>query len=161
MADVKPLAGDHTAPERPQPAARRRVAQDVPAPASGFAVRDHAPTVAPDEELFFARNGPQHKLLRRLKRGELPIEASLDLHGRTLAEAGTLLENFLHTAAADGRRCVLVVHGKGHRSEAGRPLLKSQVNQWLRDNSAVLAFCSAQPRDGGCGAVYILLRQGS
>lgn len=156
---MKPLAGDHTAPARPQPAPSRRATPEPPTPSSGFVVRDHAPTVDPDEELFYARSGPQHKLLRRLKRGELPVEASLDLHGRTLAEAGDLLANFLQSSTDHGHRCVIVVHGKGHRSEAGRGVLKSQVNHWLRDYPAVLAFCSAQPRDGGSGAVYILLQR--
>lgn len=127
-------------------------------PAAGFAVRDHAPPVAPDEHLDFARSGPQQKLLRRLKRGELSLEARLDLHGCTLTEAGDRLAHFLESSTASGQRCVLVVHGKGQRSEAGRPVLKSQVNQWLRDHPAVLAFSSAQPRDGGTGALYLLLR---
>jgi DNA-nicking Smr family endonuclease len=158
MEGVKPLADDRVILTPPQPAPRRRADTEASA-SSGFAVREHAAPVDPDEELFFARSGPQHKLLRRLKRGELPVEASLDLHGHTLAAAGDLLANFLQTATGSGFRCVLVVHGKGHRSEAGRPVLKSQVNQWLRDHPAVLAFCSAVPRDGGGGAVYILLQR--
>ena len=161
MADVKPLADDHNAPVPTRPAPRRRVEREAPAPASAFAVRDHAAPVAADEHLDFARSGPQHKLLRRLRRGELDVEARLDLHGCTLPEAGDRLAHFLQAASDSGRRCVLVVHGKGHRSEAGQGVLKSQVNQWLRNHPAVLAFSSAQPRDGGTGALYLLLRSPS
>lgn len=158
MEGVKPLAGDRAILTPPQPAPRRRADTEAAAP-SGFAVREHAPAVAPDEELFFTRGGLQHRQLRRLKHGEIASEATLDLHGRTLDEAGVLLARFLQMSLDDGKRCIRVVHGKGHRSEAGRPVLKSQVNQWLRDHPAVLAFCSAAPQDGGAGAVYILLKK--
>ncbi|NOX76608.1 MAG: DNA mismatch repair protein MutS [Gammaproteobacteria bacterium] len=164
MSEVKPLPDNKSGQRRittqkPHPAPKRRPpAPDTPSSA-GFVAREHAPAVAPEENLFFAHSGPQRRLLRQLKRGEIRPEASLDLHGQTLAEAGTLLAHFLEEAQNAGLRCLCVVHGKGHRSAAGRPVLKTQVNQWLRDTSAVLAFCSAQPKDGGMGAVYVLLKR--
>jgi DNA-nicking Smr family endonuclease len=163
MSDVTPLSGkksaEKVAPVTPRPTAKRpRPIPDTP-DSPGFATREHAPDVAPEEALFFARGGLQTRLLRQFKRGDLRPEAQLDLHGKTIAEAGTLLANFLETAQAAGLRCICVVHGKGHRSAEGRPVLKTQINQWLRDSPAVLAFSSAQPRDGGMGAVYTLLRR--
>ena len=55
-------------------------------------------------------------------------------------------------------RCVRIIHGKGSRSEEGQPVLKHKVNYWLRCRDEVLAFTSATGRDGGTGALYVLLR---
>ena len=51
-----------------------------------------------------------------------------------------------------------IIHGKGYRSGARGPILKSAVNDWLRRDMDVMAFVSARPIDGGTGAVYVLLR---
>lgn len=162
MSDVKPLpAEDRVAPDKPRPVPKRRTQAPAPHQATGFAEREYAPDVAPEEPLFFARIGLQHRVQRRLKHGDFPIEATLDLHGCTIAEAGQQLDKFLHSTTAAGLRCICVIHGKGHRSADGRSVLKSQVNFWLRDSLAVMAFCSAQPRHGGTGAVYVLLRRQS
>lgn len=164
MADVKPLSGNKSADNRvdtskPRPVPKRRVPSANTTGHKGFAPRELAPDVAPEDALFFARSGLQTRLLRQLKRGDLRPEARLDLHGQTLAEASSELAAFLDTAQNDGLRCICVVHGKGHRSAEGRPVLKTQINQWLRDTPAVLAFSSAQPKDGGKGALYVLLRR--
>lgn len=126
---------------------------------SEFIERDYVAPVAAEESLFFARPGLQHRLKQRLKRGDIPLDAHLDLHGQTIAEAGDTLAQFLREAQQNGCRCVLVVHGKGQRSQQGKPVLKSQVNHWLRQHDAVLGFCSAQARHGGSGALYVLLRR--
>jgi DNA-nicking Smr family endonuclease len=99
--------------------------------------------------------------LVRLRRGEQRFERRIDLHGRTAAEARRELTAELRAAFADGVRCVLVVHGRGLHSEGG-PVLKSGVVDWLVAAplaSLVMAFASAQPRDGGPGASYVLLRR--
>lgn len=166
MADVKPLPSKKSADNRvplkkPRPPAKRRPPTPDASPSNEFALREHVPEVAPEEHLFFARSGLQHRLLRQLKRGELRPEARLDLHGHTIAEAASLLSTFLQEAQNAQLRCICIVHGKGHRSVEGRPVLKTQLNQWLRDTAAVLAFSSAQARDGGMGAMYVLLRRES
>ncbi len=112
------------------------------------------------EELLFARSGLQHKLLRRLRRGELAIEAELDLHGLTRLEARQALSEFLHACRARRCRCVRIIHGKGRGSHQKRPILKQYVDHWLRQVDAVLAYCSAIPAHGGTGAIYVLLRRG-
>lgn len=159
MSDVKPLAAEPritSAKARPAPRPRH---DNPSAPASlGFVEREHASDINPEEALFFARSGLQQRLLRQLKRGELRPEARLDLHGYTIAEAGTRLTTFLTDVQGAGLRCVCIIHGKGYRSAEGRPALKTQVNQWLRDTPTVLAFSSTRPRDGGMGALYVLLR---
>ena len=160
MSDVKPLAAEpRVTPTKARPAPRP-LHNDRFTPASpGFAEREHAPNVDPEEALFFARSGLQQHLLRQLKRGELRPEAHLDLHGHTIAEASAQLTAFLANTQGAGLRCVCIIHGKGYRSADGRPALKTQVNQWLRDTPAVLAFSSTRPRDGGMGALYVLLRR--
>ena len=158
MSDVTPLPDDNRlVPGKPKPAPKPRPQSSQSSNAFGFAAREHVPNIAPEEILFFARPGIQHRETRRLKRGEFSIEATIDLHGCTITEAGQQLQYFLHSAIDSQLKCVCVVHGKGYGSEQGRPVLKSQVNQWLRDMPAVLAFCSAQPQHGGTGAVYVLL----
>lgn len=96
----------------------------------------------------------------RLRRGQIEIERTLDLHGRTQTEAHGALNRFLTMASAAGLRCVLVVTGKG-RSE-GRGVLRQLVPRWLDEaphRQSVLTYCPAQPRHGGDGAIYVLLRR--
>jgi len=117
--------------------------------------------VESNEELIFAAPGIQLRVLKRLKQGHIYWEEGLDLHGYTIDDARDELSRFLRSARARNMKCVMVVHGKSF-SEAGKqPLMKSYVNEWLRRMPGVLAFASAQPRDGGTGALYVLLRKGN
>ena len=68
------------------------------------------------------------------------------------------LLHFLHDCAETGCRCVHIVHGKGYRSADNHPVLKNNLNLWLRQHKDVQAFCSAPPKDGGTGAVFVLLQ---
>lgn len=97
------------------------------------------------------------RALRELARGALRIEAELDLHGKSAAEAERLLAEFVVQARAYGIGCVRIVHGRGVRSGPGGPVLKSLVQRWLAASDDVLGFTAARPRDGGDGAVYALL----
>jgi DNA-nicking Smr family endonuclease len=103
------------------------------------------------------------KILRALRNGELPIQARLDLHGRLRDEALCGVERFVGAARARGAKIALVIHGRGHNSEAGTAVLRPAVWQWLASPAAaragVMAFASARPRDGGAGATVILLRR--
>jgi DNA-nicking Smr family endonuclease len=108
--------------------------------------------------LRFQRGGVRDQVMRRLRRGLYPTEAELDLHGLSQAAARDRLADFIAHSRESGRRCVRVVHGKGYRSGARGPILKSAVNLWLRRHLDVMAFTSAKAIDGGTGAVYVLLR---
>ena len=121
--------------------------------------RDIESRVESGEVLRFLRPGIQETVLTKLRRGHFPIEATLDLHGLTAAEANNQLHRFVLHSEGLGRAAVRIVHGKGHGSKGQQPILKAKINQWLREFTAVLAFCSSHPRDGGTGAVDVLLRK--
>lgn len=116
------------------------------------------------------QGGVDKRTAQRLRRGQLPVERRLDLHGQTLAQAHQALDHFLAEAQAEGRRCVLVITGKGlfDKSEgavrrAGEiGPLRREVPRWLAEppnRARVLAWSPAQQRHGGDGALYVLLRR--
>jgi len=115
-----------------------------------------------DEFVWGAAPGIGPDLMDRLAAGAFPIQDYLDLHGFTLDEALKQVEQFLVRAATQGLRHVLIVHGRGAGSPGGFPVLKRGLTQSLshkRLRKRVLAFCTALQRDGGTGAVYVLLRK--
>jgi DNA-nicking Smr family endonuclease len=96
----------------------------------------------------------------RLKKGQVDIERTLDLHGRTQIEAHSALNRFLTMASAAGLRYILVVTGKG--GTEGKGVLRQMVPRWLGEagnRQKILTYCPAQPRHGGDGALYILLKR--
>lgn len=122
---------------------------------SPFIVMD----VETGDELFFKRPGVQQRVMEKLRRGQFAIEKELDLHGLTVASAEAALKQFLVHCQQHNYRCVRIIHGKGHGSKDKKPVIKNRLNQWLQKNSAILAFCSARPADGGTGAVYVLIKR--
>lgn len=161
VGPVKRLRQDRVEPARAAPAPipqfsladERRVLQDM--------VGDYfSPAeIETGEELYYCQPGLQHSVLRKLRRGHFRVSAVLDLHGMTVANARQALTAFLRSARKENLNCVRVIHGKGNRSRHKGPVLKQQVNHWLRQRQDVLAFCSARPVDGGAGAVYVLLKR--
>jgi len=114
--------------------------------------------ISPGEVLSHRRPGVRDQVLRRLRRGLIPVEAELDLHGVTQSIARTLTAQFIESSRQRGLRCVCIIHGKGMRSGGRGAILKSALNGWLRRHPDVMAFTSARPIDGGTGAAYVLLR---
>ena len=101
-------------------------------------------------------------LLRQLRSGHYAVEAHLDLHGLNISEAKTLFEAFFKDCLRRSLGCVRIVHGRGHHSKDGQPVLKENLRRWLqsrRYSRHVVAYTSAQHHDGGCGALYILLKK--
>ncbi len=115
-------------------------------------------TVTAEQVLFFAQPGLPAKLLRELKHGKIKQSAILDLHGYTVERARTAVARMINTCIKRGVRCLRIIHGKGRLQINDQPILKNQINNWLRQHPALLAFCSARPADGGAGAVYVLLK---
>ena len=103
--------------------------------------------------------GVDRATAERLRRGQRDIEARLDLHGMTQAEAHRALQGFVMGSRTAGRRCVLVITGHGRMSGG---ILKSAVPRWLHEPDLrrhVLAIAPARPQHGGSGALYLLLRK--
>ena len=105
--------------------------------------------------------GVDRRTAERMKKGEMAIDATLDLHGMTQEAAHSSLHRFVLSCYGSGRRMVLIVTGKGSR-EGSQGVLRAQVPRWLNEpdlRPAVLAFGYAQPKHGGEGALYVLLRR--
>ena len=108
------------------------------------------------------RRDHDKRLTRRLRDGDYPIEAQLDLHGHTREEATAALERFIVQSVGAGQRCVLVIHGRGLNSGDGGPVLGEAVQRALSAGAvarAILAFTHAGPAHGGDGATLVLLRK--
>ncbi len=155
---VRPLPGRPAPPEQrlPEPAAEREP-EEPPPPSSGgaAAAARSAPT---------AGSGIDKRTARRIRRGALPIDARIDLHGMTREQAWHRLTRFIAESQAAGRRLVLVVTGKGRRVEDGMAVgvIRREAPLWLArpPNAArVLDTAPAQPRHGGDGALYVYLRK--
>jgi DNA-nicking Smr family endonuclease len=126
---------------------------------SGEAPFDIADT---DEFIEGRAAGVDAGIARKLRKGEYAVQGHIDLHGLTREEAKQAVDRFLKAARADGKRCVLVVHGRGMHSRDQVPVLKEALRTWLataRFGRHVLAFATARPQDGGAGALYVLLRR--
>ena len=111
-----------------------------------------------EEILSFCESGIQKSVFKKLRTGAYRISDELDLHGCNLKQAKQTLLYYLQETVQFEGCCVRVIHGKGHRSNDNKPVLKTKVNHWLCEHDRVLAFHSAKAKDGGAGAVYVLLK---
>ncbi len=110
------------------------------------------------DRLSFKRAGMQARTMEKLRRGQFNIDAELDLHGMTVTEATAASTRFLEYCRMNDYSCIRIIHGKGRSSKNSKPVIKNHLNHWLRQQPAVQAFISAPQRDGGTGAVYVLLK---
>lgn len=102
------------------------------------------------------------RIFRDLKSGRFSPEAHLDLHGLNRDQALNSLFRFIRESYLVGRRCVLIIPGRGMNSPGGQPVLKEELKGWLSKEPLrrlAPAFCTALPRHGGMGAYYVLLRK--
>jgi DNA-nicking Smr family endonuclease len=174
VRDVKPLAqtplAKGLAKPKPRPRLRKPAAASISEnldevmPLISTPLLDTTDALASDTAitggavLTFQRAGVRTQVMRRLRRGLHPIEGELDLHGLSQTAARDQLADFIVRSRDAGCRCVRIIHGKGYRSGARGPVLKTAVDLWLRRHMDVIAFTSARMIDGGTGALYVLLR---
>ena len=118
---------------------------------------DDLSALAAGDTLAYRRDSLPPQVYQRLKRGRFSAQDELDLHGATMAQAESLLRQFLAEAHAHEFGCVRIIHGKGRREEGAMPVLKNLVDRMLRQRGDVLAFHSAPAAQGGTGAVLVLL----
>ena len=147
MSGVTPLG--------PDPRGRVRRAPPVTTPRKPPPSTDAAAESGED----FATDGVDRRELRKLKRGDHPVDARRDLHGMTSAEACAEVRRFIDKSRHRRHRCVCIVHGRGLHSQQNVAILKTHVRECLRSHPAVLAYVDAPRSDGGAGAVYVLLRK--
>ena len=169
MRDALPLPGRALPPApatAPVPEAARA---EIPAPEPPRRRAPAQPIALPRLSTASAP-GLDARSAERLKRGQLPIEARLDLHGMTQEDAHAALDHFIGEAYATGKRALLIITGKGLKPrEPAHPwdhstggVLKAMTPRWLNEapnRARVLAITEAQPRHGGSGALYVLIRR--
>lgn len=158
----RPPARARSAPEpskdaAPAPARKRPAMRPLPAKARAAApAKTRPPPLGHGDIADLDKRSAE-----RMRRGRLPIEGTLDLHGHNQDQAQRELAEYLARAQRAGKRCIIVVTGKGDMARGGG-VLRNQVPRWLNDpenRARVLAFDYAQPRHGGLGALYVLLRK--
>jgi len=172
-AGVKPLPGRHKnknrgaaetaargedgaekgAPDTPQKAVRRAAAAPPGAPPPA---RDPGPELS-----HTSHPGLDKATATKLRQGKLAIDGVLDLHGMTQQRAHAALGHAVENAHHAGRRVLLAITGKGAASEGGG-VLRRMAPRWLNEPELrrhVLAFCRARPKDGGDGALYVLIKR--
>lgn len=159
VGEVRPVSSKRLHLPGPRPRGRARFTRmdELNVLGESLRVGPEQLEVESGEELAYLRAGVAPPVLRKLRRGGYAIQAEMDLHGMTSNEARAALREFMAECLALDLRCVRIVHGKGLRSGDRGPVLKSSVNRWLRQWNEVLAFCSAPRRDGGTGAIYVLI----
>ncbi len=157
IGPVKPIRHDRATLklEKPAPIARftRADEQDVLVES----LNDPSIWMESGDEVQFCRIGIKSPVLRKLKRGQYSVYEEIDLHGLNASDAKQAVFNFLKEARNKRWGCVRIIHGKGKRSFQGLPVLKPKVVKWLQRTDIVIAFCTAAPKDGGTGALYVLL----
>ena len=168
MSDVEPIKGRSSALP-PAPKMRsRKMHEEVEAEEVMQALQDLIEGEAPlfihetDEAIEGAVEGLEPQILKKLRKGEFSIQDHLDLHRHNRDEAREKVELFLNNAILQGKRCVLIIHGRGHGSKDHIPVLKNALRNWFTRRGLrkkVLAFTTARPADGGAGAIYVLLRK--
>ena len=160
VADAKPLeTGDRVpkAKKKPSPKARFTRADEQAALDESLDVDIDTMEGSNADSMRYHRPHVGKRTMRKLARGKFAVQAEIDLHGMTVAEARPRLADFVDYSIKRGLTCVRIVHGKGLGSGQRGPVLKNAVNRWLRKWDKVLAFTTARQVDGGTGAVYVLL----
>ena len=176
-SDVEPLKRQDISPDGP----RDGPSGDPPGDPSGAAAHEAGTAAKPGKAAARKRTPPpllppppppaepelrhgeapglDRRTRTRLRRGQVDIDATIDLHGLTRTEAHRALNAFLEGAQEAGRRSVLVITGKGSRGEG---VLRDSVPHWLNaepNRRMIRAFSHAAPKDGGQGALYVLLKR--
>ena len=158
-AKIVPTPGSNIRPAHPAPDDEQEALNHLSDLVRGSIELDITLT---DEYMEGSVKGFSRKLMKKLKKGEFPVQDHIDLHGLTKQGAEARVKDFLLLSHKLGLRCVLIVHGRGLNSPDSFPVLKERLPIWLNRGpikKIVLAFATARPYDGGAGAVYVLLRK--
>lgn len=137
----------------------------VPARPAQVPRRTYVKTIEPSASASDPFTSGDPKLIKKLGRGALDVEATLDLHGHTQATAFSAFKNFLYHSSVHGRKRLLVITGKGAISApvraTRRGVLREKLKDWVREPELapiIARVAQASPRHGGAGAYYIILK---
>lgn len=163
MSDVTPIKSDTAIHEKKHQVtdaqlAKREAAMSLSEDDPEYLSLDHAPMLKPDDMVEYQKPGVQDGVYRKLRLGKYPIQARLDLHKKSLKDARDEVVKFLKQCQRLDIRTLVIVHGKGERSNPPA-LMKSYVVSWLSQIQEVMCFHSAQRFHGGTGAVYVMLKK--
>lgn len=161
MSGVRPIKQDtytHTQSKKPEDANAifRRAAASGEEQTDTQALSDMQALLNPvASEAYLSYKHPtlQNKIFEQLRSGKMRWKMAVDLHASSIDDAREAVIKLINTAKNDGETVVKIVHGKGDA------LIKTCVNGWLRQMSDVMAFCSAPTKDGGNGAVLVLIKR--
>lgn len=142
---------------RPKPAARMAERDEDDARSEFQRGLGDFSALAAGDTVSYKRESVPANVYQRLKRGRFSAQDELDLHGATIAQAESMLRQFLAEAHAHEFGCVRIIHGKGRRGSSEWPVLKNLVDRMLRQRADILAFHSAPAAQGGTGALLVLL----
>lgn len=118
----------------------------------------YSESITSQSVLSYASTNIPTKRFQQLKKGQIPYQGRLDLHGLKVSDARETLIRFIEQHIKLAHRCLLIIHGKGGYQNED-PVIKNHVNHWLKQFPSVLAFHSALAKDGGTGSVYVLLQR--
>ncbi len=108
------------------------------------------------EIIGHAQNGTASKIIKKMKQGNIGYAPVLDLHGQSVTQACESMSQFMQHH--QHQQFIQIIHGKGYHSENNMSILKTQVVRFLKQHPDVMAFNSCPAKDGGTGAVFVLLR---
>ena len=146
-------------PSKPSPSNERSIADEARVLEDSMSENPDHSNIQWESDEELCKPGLATRDYIRLKKGKFHRENETNIRGYSSAEANKILEKFLRDSINSGHRCVKIIHGKGMNSPDGISVIKLNTQKSLALNKFVLAYCKAQPSDGGSGAKYVLLKK--
>jgi len=160
IKDVQPLPqSNKVSTTKPRPLLKRSPSQRIKHKTQWALHKAETSQVGAFEHIEYQHPSIRKQDWDQLKKGQFKTRWKIDLHGLRQDEADAYLKDFIDQAWSHSARYLIIIHGKGYHSDRSQPLLKNLVFQRCQQNEQVLAFCSAQPKDGGTGAIYVFLKK--
>lgn len=164
MQDVKPLKqGDKVPSAKPQQTLAQKLKRESLEKAQrqdkNYLRIESVSPVDPLDMLEYKKDGVQEGVYKNLRLGKYKVDEYINIQNAKLALARELVFDSIHQAHKSGARTLIIKHGLGENNKPFPALLKSYVNQWLKQMPEVLAFHSALQRHGGLAAVYVLVKK--
>lgn len=159
IGDVTPLKDTANTLWLKSPSTKSPRPTQAEAEQENFLTRGFLDIVPLDTLLEYKADGIQQGVLDKLRRGEYPLDASLNLLRQPVETCRQAVFSFIQQARKEGLRNVLIIHGKGRDNESHANIVRSYLARWLKQFDEVQTFCVAQSQHGGSGALYVGMRK--